>query len=185
MKFAVLLLVFLCSYASPVAAKRKAKGPTLAETTDYIVQILNVDGHTWSPGASIPGLVTSSSTTLSNARASGCLISYDVGDELSGVTEKIGFWKSVTTYSVVLDLQSTVAKSVWAGNGGVSVRLSSPINLIKHTKDENGRTSERTEQVTELHFILQSSDSAERLGNALNYAIGLCGGGKVDPFKPR
>ncbi len=172
-------LALLCGLPLLVAAKRKATGPSLPETTDYISQILNTDGS--SSGAVGQVLFL---TELSNARGLGCVISYNVEKNYYAGTTR---WSE--SYSVDLDLQSTVAGSLSVGPsaatpGSVSIRLSRPLELKIRKRGDDG-IADSTTQVSQLTFTFLSLEVAQRLGNALNHAIEICGGGTKDPFKSR
>jgi len=194
------LITFISSDA--LLAKRKPKvpkGPTLEETSAYIIQLLSTESQRSGgiPAAAAGGPTITSTTTLSNVRLAttlavpaGCAISYDVKDEIDMSSSQF-YSTDIDTYSVTLNLQSIVAGSLRISSGAVALRLANPENVATVHSSNRDLKQFTTEQstgskiLTGVSFDFWSSETAERLGNALAHAIDLCGGGRVDPFKPR
>jgi len=206
-KSAAFILALLCALAPSVAAKRKPKtltqaqapGPTLPETTAYIVQILNADGKAtgYSGGTANDSIFSSSLETL-NARSSGCQIYYEMKETSSLISKGTSSFDT-KTYGVALDLASVIAGSLEGPTSipgfpiftdmNVHIRLEHPLVVTAHRHEDLGdppaRDFDEQQNMSKLTLPARDWDTGSRLANALRHAIDLCGGGKADPFRSR
>jgi hypothetical protein len=169
--------------ASAPTLQPAASGPTLAATMQFIQEKLselgqvnyaaynhdNADGKNW----------TSQFSTVDTnvvADPAACRISYHEKRTREGaVTADADYNFSLAEIqSVITEPREQLLKKVNTANGHPTwdARIDPPVTMLVAQKAED----------TEWYFYFIDGAMAERVANAMNHAVELCGGGKKEPF---
>jgi hypothetical protein len=171
-------------------------GPSLAETTTYLVQKLNSDSGRASWINPKPMTVFTASTT--KVSADKCILQYTYSSSLIGSFDLNPpiYSRDVVQYTATVDLQHVSVDSIHAVEDRswittVEFEVNPPIMVNKETTSTLGPASEQpaktkssVDKLSTLELPARDRDTAQRLVNALYHAALLCGA-KADPFSIR